>query len=564
MPNGTGGYHTVKAGENLGDIAAKYKVLVGTVWFHAKNRTLRQTCEAPGKLLPGTKVWIPGMAASPAPNTVEGKSGAKAKLVKESPRGLLEITVQDDAGKPIGGAIVQMVKIGWGVGTNKDGIANFGKVPPDKYDMSVTKPGYGPKAGQPAGPVTGSVTVKAKETGKLTLKMVAVAWVTKITAILPTTQSARGANSVAPPNTHHTFTSNSDQSAMGTNAPTVLIRNCGRIELQAETNLPNQKGIVWAVEPNPGPAATPPQIVITKDKIFLTTDSSGGYAVSAGLGGKTIRWNVVLVDVVVKSSKVLRNSRNFKDGSRARLLVVNSGEFIVAQPSKCGMYVKAKVKLTAGGESSLATHLDRVHLGIVNVLLNTTAQADYADGGRERERIPTAAGLPDPVVDPTTGVADVGYPILDTGFDPPAVGGGKIFLRMTKSTPPTGVERVVESCDSPAVSFDSYLPELNVPTPTKKIRSNSGVNAFKIYLVGYSDDADYTYVAFGHAVWTANYSGTVTVGAWGDTPVWKKKGSAGISGRGRSLTVIKKGMEAKSASCETRPPVYLSYIIDAR
>ncbi|MDD4051142.1 MAG: LysM peptidoglycan-binding domain-containing protein [candidate division Zixibacteria bacterium] len=561
MGNGPGGYYTIKAGENLGDIAAKYGVAVGTVWFHAKNKSLRQNVEAPGKLLPGARVWIPGMPAA-VPNKVPSKSGGKTKMVKESPRGLLEVTVQDDAGKPIKGAIVQIVGIGWGVGSDKDGVANFGKVLPDTYGMSVTKPGYGPKAGKPAGPVTGSVTVKAKATGKLTLKMVAVAWVTKFTAKLPTTQSARGTNSIAPADTHHTFTSSSEQKGMGANAPTVLIRNCGEIELTADTNLPNQKGIVWAVEPNPGPAKTAPQIVIKKDKIVLTTDTSGGYAVTASLGGKTIRWNIVVAGVVIKSSKVLRNSRNFKDESESEQFSVSSGKFEIDRPSKCGMYVKAKVELSAGNESSLNSHLDKVHMGIVNILLNNTAQAEYAGGGRERERIPTVAGLPDPVVDPATVIVDVGYPTLDTGFRPPAVGGGKIFLTKTRSTPATGVKRVIESCDSPAVGFTSHLMEFNA-APTKKIQSNSGVNAFKIYLVGYSDDANYTYVAFGHAEWTADYSGTVTVGAWGTTPVWRKRG-AKISGRGRKLTVIKNGKEAKTASCETRPPVYLSYIIDAR
>jgi hypothetical protein len=91
------------------------------------------------------------------------------------------------------------------------------------------------------------------------------------------------------------------------------------------------------------------------------------------------------------------------------------------------------------------------------------------------------------------------------------------------------------------------------------------VNAFKVYLVAYSDDANFSYVAFGHGLWTADYTGAVATPAGANPkPVWTKGVSCGITGAGSTFTELKHGQEAQAAGCEVRPPVYLTYIIDAR
>ncbi|HEY3242219.1 MAG TPA: carboxypeptidase-like regulatory domain-containing protein [Phycisphaerae bacterium] len=404
----------------------------------------------------------------------------------------------------------------------------------------------------------------------------------EITAKVPTTQSARGTSATAPPNTHHQFKSNDGSRDMTQNAPTVLVRNCRDIELELTTVKPAAlTDFAWEPELNPGSTKPLPVMTPSGKKAKLATDASGGYAVRGSVGDAAVFWNLVLVEIKIKRSQIRRNQRNFNDRSAAGLLVVGSGPaaFNVNAPATCGMYSRANIELTAGGEASLDKFCDRVHAGIVNVLQNTTAQANYASGGRERERVPTVSGLPNPVVNPATAVVDLGSPVLDRGgpAGTRATGGATIFLSQTRSTPANTTKRLVETCDNPAVVFSAVRPVFvpppapppapppPPPPPPDLCTSNSGVNAFTIFLVAYSDDANFTYVAFGSGVWTVDYSGNVATPAPppNPTPVWTKT-TAGITGAGNKFTEIKNGQEAQAAGCEVRPPVYLTYIRDAR
>jgi len=118
---------------------------------------------------------------------------------------------------------------------------------------------------------------------------------------------------------------------------------------------------------------------------------------------------------------------------------------------------------------------------------------------------------------------------------------------------------VLEVCDSPAVGFNTLLPKFNAPA-TQKAKSISGVNAFRVCLAAYSDDANYCYVVFGQSDWSADYSGNVD---WSTGSAKWVKDSARVTGDG-SITKIDHGKEAKAAGCEVRLPVCLDYIIDAR
>ncbi len=390
----------------------------------------------------------------------------------------------------------------------------------------------------------------------------------EIEAKVPTTPSARGAFAIAAPKTHHVFKSKSGARKLADNAPTVLVRNSPDVLLKVTTKPAALADFAWSVEDNPGPAKSPPVVTPVgpkNDTAKLKVDAAGGYAIHGGVGDASVIWNVVLVELLIKSSTVRRNGTNFVAAPAPGYLSVSSGSVNIAAPATCAMYAKAKVKFFAGGDASLDKYLDKVHAGIVNVLGNTTAQANYTGGTRERERIPSVSGLPNPVVNPATAVVDLGYPILDRGgaVATRATGGKTIYLSKTQSTPVAGKERLIETCDSPAVGFDALRPEFGAP-PTKKMTSNSGVNAFLIYLVAYSEDADYTYVAFGKGDWTADYSGSVVTPA-GATPipVWTRGGTCGVTGSSK-LADIKNGQSANLASCEVRPPVYLTYILDAR
>jgi len=384
--------------------------------------------------------------------------------------------------------------------------------------------------------------------------------VVTINAKVPTSGSARGTGAVPPPQTHHRFSSSSTDKTLAANAPTVLVRNCGPIDLEAVTDPPNQADVAWAIVNNPGPAA--PTLTPNGIKASLQTNAVGGYSISATLDGTTVYWNLVLIGITVKSTSMLRKSDQFKDTSNADYVGCSSGEFDVANAAVCAMWANAKVSLDAGGDASLDTYMDKVHLGFPQNLLLDNVGALYQNNGCERERI-VAPPKPadDPVVDPAVHLVDLGYPILDRGGDEAsrATGGDTIFLSRTTETPDTGKDREVATCDSPAVGFDAKLPEKG-KAATHKAIAISGVNKFKLYLAAYSDDANYTYVALGHAIWVADYLGPIERSA--GTPTWKK-GKAQIRGA-RALTPIADGQEAKAAGCEVRPPVFLDYVLDAR
>jgi hypothetical protein len=375
---------------------------------------------------------------------------------------------------------------------------------------------------------------------------------------VPTTQSARGTAAIAPPLTTHDFSSSSNKDTFADNAPTVLVRNCAEISLEAVTNPPNQS-VTWNVKDNPGGDSTP-SLTPSGNTAKLATDAAGGYSISATLDGTVIYWNVVFVDVKIKTSSVLTNDA-FKDISRGGFVGASTGIFDNAQPAKCGMYAKAEVTVTAGGDASLNTYLDKVHVGFPQNMTNDTAAATYENNGNEKERVVQPPRPASPIVDPAINVTDLGTPVLDRGgaAGTRATGGSTIFLSHSASTPDSGADRVVEVCDSPAVGFHAKLPKLH-GAATDKALAVGGVNAFRVYLAAYSDDANFSYVVFGQYDWTADYSGSIDNST--ANPKWVK-GAAAVTGD-NSVTAIAGGKEAQAAGCEVRPPVYLDYVLDAR
>ena len=407
----------------------------------------------------------------------------------------------------------------------------------------LNPPNAGPGAAAPPGACVGCprtvVTIKAK---------------------VFTTQSVRVLAAVPPPKQYHEFSSNSHSKPLAANAPVVLVRNCGPILLEAITVPPNQADVAWAVLPNPGPASAPSVTPATGVHSALTSNSAGGYAISATLDGTTVYWNVVFVDVIVKNPVILLSSKNFKDDSHRALVASSSGDFDIGDFRVCAMWIQAKIVLFAGGDASLNAYCDKVHLGFVQNLWQDTARAHYAGGGKEIERVVVPPRPRSPVVDPAVVLMDLGYPVLDRGADPPsrATGGDTIFLASTVSNPINGLRRTVTTCDSPGVGFSALLPE-HGKAATQQATSIDGVNKFWINLTAYSDDANFSYVVFAQAHWTADFSGTID---WTNgPPVWKKTTA---KASGIRLQVIEHGKEAQHVKCEVRLPVFLDYIRDAR
>jgi hypothetical protein len=134
--------------------------------------------------------------------------------------------------------------------TDPNGNFDFGDVPPDTYTIMGKRGGYTP---------TPQSETKAAPAGTPTLYRLVLAppKVVKINAKLPTTGSVRGTAAVAPPLVTRDFSSISTDKSLAGNPPTVLVRNCADIALEAVTDPPNVADVVWKVEPNPSGDSTP-------------------------------------------------------------------------------------------------------------------------------------------------------------------------------------------------------------------------------------------------------------------------------------------------------------------
>jgi hypothetical protein len=386
--------------------------------------------------------------------------------------------------------------------------------------------------------------------------------VVKITARLAVTPSKRVNHATLPPRTHEVFTSTSNVKALATNAPTVLVRNLSAIKLIAETDPANQTDVAWSIEPNPGPASPKPELTASGYEATLQPSKAGGYAISASLDGSTVYWNVVLFDVTINNSAVQLSPSKPTDRSGGAWVGISTGVFDVDNPAVCAMYVKATVTLSAGGQAPLDTYADRITVGTCQDITSDTTAANYQDGGRVRSRyvVPAQPGVP-VVVDPSLAVTDIGFPMLDTGLGG-ATGGSSVFLSRTRSTPATGKTRVVETCDSPGRAFNSLHPEFN-KAATKRILTVSGSSRYTCYLVAFSSDAVFSFVAYGSASWVSDISGTVAFS--GATATYTAGGSAGITGASEFAAVVP-GKEADKVGCEVMPPADLDpyWIFDAR
>ena len=85
---------------------------------------------------------------SPSKNPDDKSTVSKA--VEECPRGELLVTVKDSAGKPVEG--VTVTSGSWGMKlTDKDGNADYGKVPAGTNDITATKVGHAPSKGEEEG-----------------------------------------------------------------------------------------------------------------------------------------------------------------------------------------------------------------------------------------------------------------------------------------------------------------------------------------------------------------------------------------------------------------------------
>jgi hypothetical protein len=533
MANGAGQNHKVKAGETLHDIALKYHMATGTIWFHGRNKMFRQAHNNSRALKEGSDLWIPGEGQ----NQGGARSGQQVRVARETPRGILGIKVVNGAGNPVARAAVQILANGWACLTGEDGTIDFGKVEPATYAVSVEKPGYGTAAGQPAGVVRKNVTVTANQSVSETVTLISVETVTKIEAVIPGTKGKRDPTQALPDNVLTASTDNRD--SLTDNVPVVLVRGCTEVKLSATTT-PAGKPVLWRIISNPAGKYTPPQITpdAAGPKATLKTNNQGSFSVIAELGDSKIVWNVVFVwvKVLVMTSNIQSQSDKFEDnGSDADWTQFRSGKF---EASFWAWQATVDVKLFGGGADE-KLGVDKVGMRILQNCFVDSLAGNYDHPGHRAVETPNG-GVP--IVDASPG----------SNFIDEAYGCIEITPDNVSDT------RKIWTGDSPCGSFPRYH-QPSLPANSYKLLSVDGVNDFTTLVASVSDHAPNAVVVHAKTNWVADYDGTVDYGRPAGATGKYKRQSAKITAQARYQQISWQtgGQDANAAGFEVVLPRFV-------
>ncbi len=160
-------------------------------------------------------------------------------------------------------------------------------------------------------------------------------------------------------------------------------------------------------------------------------------------------------------------------------------------------------------------------------------------------------------------MTDIGFPILDAGSTRPVA-----MMRFSTMGVPIALRTraliwtlVLLQRATVRRSYSMpYLPEFGPGgvqlRDSDAAKETAGVLRFRTYLAAFSDDANFSYVVFGHADWSLDIGGTIDWFATDTGGAKWIKGSAKI-GVDTKLTEIDHGKEANEAGCEVRPPIAL-------
>ena len=349
--------------------------------------------------------------------------------------------------------------------------------------------------------------------------------VTEIQATVVSTQSLHDDTKIG---VDKVFKSKSDQESLADNEPTVLIRGCLDVQLQAITT-PANLPVSWLVKPNENDE-TAPAIAVSDGgrRASLKTDKAGSFAVVALLGVTKIVWNVVFAWVKVDpaSSAVKTNDAYFRDdGSSEEETQFGSGD------EHKGEHVwQATVDLEVfGGGKEKKLGVRKVDIHTLQNCTIDTLTGHYKGGGTGRE-VPKG---PMPITDATAhGSPYCTFP--DTVTPPNA------------SATDNSKDRHVFTGDSPGGSFVGSHPKTN-----KRLVSISGGNTFVTAIVSTTDDAPDQIVVHAKAGWMADYSGTVD-GDGNYTP--KGAGVKNVDLKFQLVSPDTGGQEARAAKFQSTVP----------
>ena len=429
--------------------------------------------EAPAAPTPPPAAAPPAAAPAPPPAVPTPPAADKGHLV---------VQVQDGAGTPVEGAVVEVVGRGWSSPSDSAGHVDFGEVEPAAYEVRAEKRGYGAAAAGPTGPATAPAQVVANAELLVNLTLHSLQSVTRITARLPGTKGLRNPANQLPTNVLQASTS-ADES-LAANPPVVLVRGCGKVELTAETNPPNQP-VTWEVRSNEN--TDPPAAITPIDggrKARLATGTHGSFSVIATLGGTRVVWNVVFVwvKVLVGTSLITQRNDQYADaGSGGGWTSFRSGQFSAGHyPWEAQVQIKV-----VGGSNTKRLGTDKIKLHLLHNGVTDTLTAHYA---------------PPPPGSTAREVPRGGLPVRDSN------GPGNPWMDNPTTVQPdnVGFQRTLWKADSPAGAF----PMSHANTGTA-ISSISGVNGFVAAIAAVSDDAPSSIVVHAKTAWSADFAGDV-------------------------------------------------------
>jgi hypothetical protein len=326
------------------------------------------------------------------------------------------------------------------------------------------------------------------------------------------------------------------------NAPVVAARSSTIIRLQATTE-PEGAPVIWTIEG--GGAA--PTLAPDGASARLFTNGTGGFSVVATVGATSCCFNIILVAVTLRSTRVLRSCANFAtERPEEGQVGAASGAFDLDHPGRSAMWTEVIADLDAGGHPVLG----KIHVGIVNNMREVTTLARYGDGVEPLEQHIVHRDLE------TGDRTRLEGPILDCpGVNAHAgrdVGGGSIFLSHCRETPSHGGRRrTVIACDSPGVFF----PEVHAG---RTITAIEGRCVFRMFIAVYSTDLPFCYAIYGHADWSVLFDGAMDSRL--GRPRWVSGGRTDRVPGDQTFTLFAGGNEASVVNAEVRPPTAAQFL----
>ncbi len=353
--------------------------------------------------------------------------------------------------------------------------------------------------------------------GTITIDSVAVVSgaVDKLTASLPSTPDASTA--VAPAD--GTFTTTNKTLAYvptSNNDLMVVLQGAGTITVSANVVQPLTPTIHWEIDQNPADTVatgTPTLGATTGNTTTITPNAPGNFRLIAyldlnnngtfdqGEQLKVLRIAIVKATVQAGSASLTTNTA-FAGG-------VNSVTTAGASGNVHAMDIKASILLQGGGaDQKIGT--SQIVIGNVGNLLSDTFQITYPGQPMPAD---TRNGVgkedPDGQINPAPGFP---APMVDTVNGNNPNGGSAPFRgNSTQTVLASATGRLIKltSLDAPAFGWAGVHPTTGNPWA-----ATSGVNAFREFIVGYSQTFIQNYMSYAHGDWTVTATGTSNAGTW--------------------------------------------------